>query len=87
MTAAWVVAGIIGGIVVGDAGFWLGYFYGHGLGYRKAQKWQALADEYEHELAKADATIAQLNKNIGVVYDAGVIAGQTFQADRQEHDL
>ena len=87
MTAAWVVGGIIGGIVAGDAAFWLGYFLGHRLGYRKAAKWQALADEYEQELAKADAIIAQLNKNIGVVYDAGVVAGQTFQADRQEHDL
>jgi hypothetical protein len=93
--ATWVLVGVIAG---GSVGFVAGCILGIIAGGRgpcaQCQQWQALVDEQDDELrgkdgelAKADATIAQLNQNIGVVYDAGVVAGQTFQADRQENGL
>jgi uncharacterized protein YgfB (UPF0149 family) len=93
--ATWVLVGVILGLSVGFvAGCILGIIAGGRGPCAECQQWQALVDELEAELVtmeaqatKAAQTIADLNHNIGVVWDAGVMAGQTFQADRQENDL
>ena len=94
--APWVLVGVLAG---GSVAFFLGAFLGVVTARQRGpcdhcEQWQALVDEVEDELwktqaelAKADAALADLNRQIGVVWDAGVYAGQTFQADRQENGL
>lgn len=60
----------------------------------KIEQWQNLTDELENrwqeaeaELAKAMAANQKLHDSIGKVYDAGIIAGQTLQRDREEWGL
>lgn len=92
----WVVVGVLAG---GSVGFFLGAVLGVVSGEHKADRdWRALFVELgvdhgnelqalEDVMAKQDQAVADLQRNIGLVWDAGVMAGQTFQADRQENNL
>ena len=72
----------------------LGWLAGRDRGTSQAQEWKALVDELDGELVdtraevvKLDRAIVDLQHNLGVVWDAGFYAGQTFQGDRQSEGL
>jgi hypothetical protein len=90
MTATVVVLALtclfFGGVV--------GFFVGRDINRNQVDEWQALCDELDDdlvdtraELAEAERTIAQLQASIPIVFQAGEVAGQLFEAERREAGL
>jgi hypothetical protein len=72
----------------------VGFFVGRDINRNQVDEWQALCGELDDalatargELADAHIMVAQVKASIPIVFQAGEVAGQLFEAERREAGL